>query len=52
MQFVGRDQVVIKDPRIGWFLPLWRRAADDLGINVSFATLLRNRPLRRSMPPT
>ena len=42
VQFVGRDQVVIKDPRIGWFLPLWRRAADDLGIHVSFATLLRH----------
>ncbi|MGH8969479.1 MAG: sulfotransferase family protein, partial [Actinomycetes bacterium] len=42
VQFVGRDQVVVKDPRIGWFLPLWERAANDLGIETSFATLLRH----------
>jgi hypothetical protein len=42
VQFVGRDHVVVKDPRIGWFLPLWQRAADDLGIETSFATLLRH----------
>ncbi len=42
VQFVGRDAVVVKDPRIGWFLPLWERAAEDLGVEVSFATLLRH----------
>ena len=42
MQFVGRDSVVVKDPRIGWFLPLWEKAAEDLGVEVSFATLLRH----------
>ncbi|MGZ4596218.1 MAG: sulfotransferase family protein [Actinomycetes bacterium] len=42
VQFVGRDHVVVKDPRIGWFLPLWDRAARDLGIETSFATLLRH----------
>lgn len=42
VQFVGRDSVVIKDPRVGWFLPLWRRAADDLGVEISFASLLRH----------
>ncbi len=42
VQFVGRDSVVIKDPRVGWFLPLWRAAADDIGVEVSFASLLRH----------
>jgi hypothetical protein len=41
-QFVGVENVVIKDPRIGWFLPLWRHGADDLGAAVSFATMLRH----------
>ena len=42
VQFVGRDSVVIKDPRIGWFLPLWEKAATELGVDVSFASLLRH----------
>jgi hypothetical protein len=42
VQFVGRSDVVVKDPRIGWFLPLWEKAAEDLGVEVSFATLLRH----------
>ena len=42
VQFVGRRDVVIKDPRVGWFLPLWRRAAEELGVEVSFASLLRH----------
>jgi hypothetical protein len=42
VQFVGRDHVVVKDPRIGWFLPLWERAAADLGVEASFASLLRH----------
>lgn len=42
VQFVGRDSVVVKDPRIGWFLPLWEKAAEDLGVEVSFASLLRH----------
>jgi hypothetical protein len=41
VQFVGTDNVVVKDPRIDWFLPLWLRCADDLGIQTSFATMLR-----------
>jgi hypothetical protein len=44
VQFVGVDNVVVKDPRIGWFLPLWLRVADDLGIQTSFATMLRQPP--------
>ena len=27
---------------IGWFLPLWERAAEELGVDVSFASLLRH----------
>jgi hypothetical protein len=42
VQFVGNDHVVVKDPRIGWFLPLWERAATDLGVETAFATLLRH----------
>ena len=42
VQFVGRDSVVVKDPRIGWFLPLWEKAATELGVDVSFASLLRH----------
>jgi hypothetical protein len=42
VQFVGRDAVVIKDPRLGWFLPLWEKAADGIGVDVSVASLLRH----------
>ncbi|MDQ1599823.1 MAG: hypothetical protein QOD68_1297 [Actinomycetota bacterium] len=42
VQFVGRYAVVVKDPRVGWFLPLWERAARDIGVEVSFATMLRH----------
>lgn len=42
VQFVGTDNVVVKDPRNVWFLPLWRRCADDLGVDTSFATMLRH----------
>jgi hypothetical protein len=42
VQFVGSDNVAIKDPRIAWFLPLWRRCAGDLGVQTSFATMLRH----------
>ncbi len=44
VQFVGTDSVVVKDPRIGWFLPLWRRCADELGLRTSFACMLRSPP--------
>jgi hypothetical protein len=42
VQFVGADNVVVKDPRIVWFLPLWRRCADELGAETLFATMLRH----------
>jgi hypothetical protein len=42
VQFVGTENVVVKDPRIGWFLPLWRRCADDLAVEISFTPVLRH----------
>ena len=42
VQFVGADNVVVKDPRIGWFLPLWLRCGGDLGVETSFTTMLRH----------
>ncbi|HEX3255230.1 MAG TPA: hypothetical protein VHQ96_05530 [Gaiellaceae bacterium] len=42
VQFVGADDVVVKDPRIGWFLPLWQKCADALGAETSFAQMLRH----------
>ena len=41
-QFLGHEQVVIKDPRLLWFLPLWRRLGEDLGANVHVVTMLRH----------
>lgn len=38
----AEDVVVVKDPRIGWFLPLWTGAARDLGVPTSFVTMLRH----------
>jgi len=38
----GADAVVVKDPRIGWFLPLWTRAAADVGVAPAFVTMLRH----------
>jgi hypothetical protein len=42
VQLVGRSKLVIKDPRIGWFLPLWLRCAEALGLETGFATMLRH----------
>ena len=36
------DDVVVKDPRVGWFLPLWLSAARELGLSTSFITMLRH----------
>jgi hypothetical protein len=36
------DAVVVKDPRIGWFLPLWTGCAADLGVPASFVCMLRH----------
>ncbi|MFL5844411.1 MAG: sulfotransferase family protein [Solirubrobacteraceae bacterium] len=36
------DVVVVKDPRVGWFLPLWTQAAANVGVSTSFVTMLRH----------
>ena len=41
-QFGRADHVVVKDPRLAWFLPLWRQRADELGVATRFATMLRH----------
>jgi hypothetical protein len=33
--------VVIKDPRVTWYLGLWRRCCDELGVQPSQVTMLR-----------
>jgi len=40
-QFTG-PQVVVKDPRTFWFRQLWFDAADAVGAEVSFLTMLRH----------
>jgi hypothetical protein len=41
-QFRASDHVIVKDPRLSWFLPLWRRAAEEIGVTPRFATVLRH----------
>jgi hypothetical protein len=41
-QMQHADSVVVKDPRTGWFLPLWTRASSDLGAEAGFVTMLRH----------
>ena len=41
-QFKQADHLIIKDPRLSWFLPLWRRCAGELEIAPRFATVLRH----------
>ena len=36
------DVLVVKDPRVGWFLPLWTDAAQEVGIATAFVTMLRH----------
>lgn len=36
------DELLVKDPRNSWFLPMWRRAAADNGAGISFLTMLRH----------
>ncbi len=37
----SHPELVVKDPRLGWFLPLWRVAAVRAGATPVFATMLR-----------
>jgi hypothetical protein len=41
-QFAVSDHVLIKDPRLSWFLPLWRRCTEEAGIEPRFVTVLRH----------
>src|SRR4051812_45793513 len=41
-ELAGADAVVVKDPRTGWFLPLWTRGSSDLGVEARYATMLRH----------
>jgi hypothetical protein len=41
-QFRHGDDVAIKDPRLSWFLPLWRRCAEDVGVSPKVVTVLRH----------
>jgi hypothetical protein len=41
-QFRGSDDVVIKDPRLSWFLPVWRRCGEEIGTPPCFVTVLRH----------
>ena len=36
------EAVVVKDPRTVWFLPLWARAARELGVTPTYVTMLRH----------
>ena len=38
----GHPVTVLKDPRTTWTLPLWRDAADDLGVRLASLTMLRH----------
>lgn len=41
-QFSSHEQLVVKDPRLLWFLPLWNRVGEDLGARVHVVTMLRH----------
>jgi hypothetical protein len=38
----GAVELIVKDPRNSWFLPMWRRAATDADADVTFLTMLRH----------
>jgi hypothetical protein len=38
----GAVELIVKDPRNSWFLPMWRRAATDADADVAFLTMLRH----------
>lgn len=43
-QFAQGDMLLVKDPRLSWFLPLWTAAAARHGVEPSFVTMLRPPP--------
>ena len=42
LQFEQADELVIKDPRLSWFLGMWRAGVLRTGAQPSFATMLRH----------
>jgi hypothetical protein len=41
-QLALSGHLIVKDPRISWFAPLWRRCAGELGAAPRFVTMLRH----------
>jgi hypothetical protein len=41
-EFEKQGRVVVKDPRTGWFLPMWLACADEVGLTTGFITPLRH----------
>jgi hypothetical protein len=41
-QFTENERIVVKDPRLAWFLQLHRAAAAEVGADVRVATMLRH----------
>ena len=41
-QLTDPTDVVVKDPRSTWFVPMWKQVADDLGANLATLTMLRH----------
>jgi hypothetical protein len=38
----GYDQVVVKDPRSVWAQEIWRTAADEVGVQICYISMLRH----------
>ena len=41
-QFRDHPALIVKDPRLSWFLPLWRAGAEETGAAPRFVTMLRH----------
>ena len=42
LQFAEADRIVVKDPRLAWFIELYRASALDLDADLRVATMLRH----------
>jgi hypothetical protein len=41
-EFAAKPAIVVKDPRSGWFLPLWMACSEELAVDCSCVTMLRH----------
>jgi hypothetical protein len=41
-QFRESPALLVKDPRLSWFIPLWRQVAAEAGTDIGFLTMLRH----------